>query len=61
MSKLDQVVAISNRIGHLQAELLDYTGHVRSDIGAAERKHLVGEVNNLRKKIGWPPLEMAGR
>ena len=49
------------RIITAQSALLDYSGHVRPEIGPAWRQGLVREINALRAANGWEPLDMRGR
>jgi hypothetical protein len=57
----NESTAVITRIGNAQAELLDHSGHVNRGLGRAKANELVGEINNLRHRVGWKPLDMAGR
>lgn len=49
------------RIANLQSTLLDHTGHVYRGTPRAEARSLVAEINSLRERVGWRPLDMTGR
>jgi hypothetical protein len=49
------------RIITAQAELLDYTGHVRTELTPYRVRRLVHEINVLRIANGWKTLNMNGR
>lgn len=49
------------RICCLQAELLDYTGHVTRGMSRDDTRITLDEIQRLRELVGWKPLDMTGR
>lgn len=49
------------RIVQAQSELLDHSGHVHRGLPRSKAVALIAEINDLRVKCGWPPLDMRGR
>ena len=58
---LSQAVEASTALAAAQAQLLDYSGHIRAGIGRRRQRELVREIQALRASLGWKPLDMAGR
>jgi hypothetical protein len=49
------------RISNLQAQLLDYTGHVARGQGRDDVRITLDEIQRLRELVGWKSLDMTGR
>jgi hypothetical protein len=49
------------RIGRLQAQLLDHTGHVTPGLSRDGARIALDEIQRLRALVGWCPLDMTGR
>lgn len=58
---IKEYAARDARIVTLQAQLFDHTGHVRKGQSRDDVKSLIDQINFLRERNGWPPLDMAGR
>ena len=50
-----------SRIACLQADLLDYTGHVTRGLSRDDRRIMLDEIQRMRALVGWRPLDMTGR
>lgn len=44
-----------------QAKLLDHSGHVTRGLSRDDARIYLDEIQRLREKLGWPPLDMTGR
>lgn len=44
-----------------QNQLFDHTGYVRRGLSRDDARILVSEINALRERNGWKPLDMTGR
>lgn len=57
----DESTRAITRIACLQNELLDHTGHVTRGMSRDDRRITLDEIQRLRAKVGWKPLDMTGR
>jgi hypothetical protein len=57
----DESTSIITRIGCLQAQLLDHSGHVTRGLSLDDRRIILDEIQRLRARVGWQPLDMTGR
>jgi hypothetical protein len=61
METLHTRAARDTRIIRMQAQLLDHSGHVTRGLSRDDTRILLDEVNFLRERNGWQPLDMTGR
>jgi hypothetical protein len=61
METLNTRAARDTRIIRMQAQLLDHSGHVTRGLSRDDARILLDEVNFLRERNGWQPLDMTGR
>lgn len=57
----DERTAAITRIAVAQNELLDHSGHVRSELDEQAARRLLREINQLRRQVAWPALSLRGR
>jgi hypothetical protein len=61
MMTFEETTTCLTRIANLQAQLLDYTGHVTRGMSRDDQRITLDEIQRLRESVGWPPLDMVGR
>lgn len=61
MRNFDEDTSAITRIARLQNQLLDHTGHVARGRSRDDTRIDLDEIQRLREKVGWKPLDMTGR
>jgi hypothetical protein len=61
MSTFDEGTKDITRITFFQNQLLDHTGHTVRGLTRDDKRMLVDEIQRLRQRVGWKPLDMTGR
>jgi hypothetical protein len=57
----DESTSAITRIACMQNRLLDHSGHVTRGRSRDDTRIDLGEIQRLRGKVGWKPLDMTGR
>jgi hypothetical protein len=57
----EEISSIITRIATLQNGLLDHSGHVRRGQSRGDVRVTLDEIQRLRARVDWKPLDMTGR
>ncbi len=60
MSPVEKTAAVAN-VRYLEQELFDHEGHIRRGVTRAAAGNTVGQINDLRHKLGWLEIDLEGR
>jgi hypothetical protein len=57
----EETSSVITRIARMQNGLLDHTGHVQRGQSRDDVRITLDEIQRLRARVGWKPLDMTGR
>jgi hypothetical protein len=56
-----QKTAAVTKVGYLERELFDDSGHIRRGVTPARAENVVAAINDLRQALGWLEIDLDGR